>query len=148
MNSTGVVLWNIASSGASLFASGETNIFHGSDINSTPLSISTLFGNSNSGSNLTFLNFYTNNTFLGPNGLKCGNYKCTFKLSLLRPILITGPNRIINFLEYKIDGFNTSIPSQFMNLHAEGYQYGFLRTRDVQIPQITTNTALDFAILQ
>jgi hypothetical protein len=35
-----------------------------------------------------------------------------------------------------------------MNLHAEGYSYGFLRARDLKFPQITTNTALDFAVLQ
>jgi hypothetical protein len=35
-----------------------------------------------------------------------------------------------------------------MNLSAEGYAYGFLRKRELQFPQITTNTALDFAVLQ
>ncbi|MFZ2255750.1 MAG: hypothetical protein WAW59_02590 [Patescibacteria group bacterium] len=51
------------------------------------------------------------------------------------------------FLEYKIT-FNIPVPSQFMTLEATAYSYGFQRTKTVRIPQITTNTALDFAVLQ
>ena len=54
----------------------------------------------------------------------------------------------MSFLEYKISNLGTVIPSQYMTIHAEGYAYGFLRSRDIQFPQITTNTALDFAVLQ
>lgn len=35
-----------------------------------------------------------------------------------------------------------------MTLHADGFAYGFMRSRTVRVPQITTNTALDFAVLQ
>lgn len=35
-----------------------------------------------------------------------------------------------------------------MTLDATAYAYGFQRTRTIRIPQVTTNTALDFAVLQ
>ncbi len=105
-------------------------------------------GISNSGSNVSLDSFYETTGYLGPNGLVCSGYRCTLKLSLLRPIEINTPKRTINFLEYQITGFGQSVPSQFMTIRAEGYQHGFLRSREIQIPQITTNTALDFAILQ
>lgn len=35
-----------------------------------------------------------------------------------------------------------------MTLDATAYSYGFQRTQVINIPQITTNTALDFAVLQ
>ena len=148
MNSSGVVLWSLASSGTSLFASGETNIFRGGDINNGAIAFGGKNGISNSGSIVSIDSFYETNSYLGNNGVKCTNYQCTLKLSLLRPVQINTPDRTINFLEYKLTGFGQSVPSQFMTLRAEGYQHGFLRSREVQIPQITTNTALDFAILQ
>ncbi len=35
-----------------------------------------------------------------------------------------------------------------MKVQAQGYSYGFMRTKTIQLPQITTSNALDFAVLQ
>lgn len=143
------VLWTFASSGASLFASGETNIFLWAELNNTNQTLTTRVGKSNSWSTSTFGDFYFGGWFIGADGAYCVGYQCTLKLSLLRPIPTTDSNRTIDFLEYKITFPGTAmIPSQYMNLRAEGYSYGFLRQRSFQFPQITTNTALDFAVLQ
>lgn len=146
---SGYILWTFASSGASLFASGETNIFLWSELNNTNQTLTTRNGRSNSGSAVTFGDFYFWWWFVWGDGASCAWYQCTLKLSLLRPIPTTDANRSMNFLEYKITFPGTiQIPSQYMNLRAEGYTYGFLRQRNFQFPQITTNTALDFAVLQ
>ncbi len=143
------ILWTFASSGASLFASGEANVFLWSELNNTNQTLATRNGRSNSGSSATLWDFYFAGWFLWNDGAYCVNYQCTLKLSLLRPVPTTNSNRTMNFLEYKITFPATAqIPSQYMNLRAEWYTYGFLRQRTFQFPQITTNTALDFAVLQ
>lgn len=143
------VLWTFASSWASLFASGESNIILWSELNNTNQTLTTRVGKSNSWSAVTFGDFYFWWWFVWADGASCIGYQCTLKLSLLRPILTTNSNRTINFLEYKITFPNTAlIPSQYMDLRAEWYAYWFLRQRSFQFPQITTNTALDFAVLQ
>lgn len=147
-NTGGYILWTIASSGASLFASGETNIFKWQDLDNTDKPIHLYAGTTNSWSASTFDNFYLNNIYLGNAWAKCANFWCTLKLSLIRPVPLND-NRTMTFLEYKIYGPGLPvIPSQYMDIHAEWYAYGFLRTKDMKFPQITTNTALDFAVLQ
>jgi hypothetical protein len=142
------VLWTFASSWASLFASGEANIIRWFELDGANRDLSTREGRSNSWSSVAFQDFYNGPGFLwAGNGANCAWYQCTLKLSLLRPIPTTDTNRTVNFLEYKIT-FGTQIPSQYMNLRAEGFANGFLRQRSFQFPQITTNTALDFAVLQ
>lgn len=139
---TGVILWTLASSWwLSLFASGETNIVKAQDINSTPLwQINVKNGTSNTGTAFPFWSFYGL-------GSMCTGYACTLKLSMIRSVpIINWPT--LSFLEYKISGFPSAIPSQYMTLHAEWYSQWFLRTKEIQFPQITTNTALDFAVLQ
>lgn len=64
MNGTGIVLWGLASSGASLFASGETNVFRGEDINNGGISFGGKMGISNSGSNMSLDAFYENLGYL------------------------------------------------------------------------------------
>lgn len=147
LSNSWLILWTIASSWASLFASGETNIFKGSEINITNNVISNRIGTSNSGSTIAFKSFYVSPLYLGTNGANCFNFQCTLKLSLIQPILLTDW-RVITFLDYRISGFPSSIPSQYMDIHAEWFAYWFLRSKDVKFPQITTNTALDFAVLQ
>lgn len=151
MNSSWVVLWTFWYSGASLFASGETEIFQWSDINIDDFDqFYTFYWITNSGSSMTINSFYNDNTnnYLGLNGTKCANYACTLKLSMIRQVR-TSDGRSLPFLEYKVEFPSwTSVPSQFMTLTSQAKAYGFLRTREVKIPQITTNTALDFAILQ
>lgn len=101
-------------------------------------------------SNVLFSTFY--------NGMRdeCGaadnEFKCTLKLSMISPIIANiWWNRIPNFpyLEYKIEfPDSTTIPEQFMTLNSVGYVDKYSRERIVRIPQITTNTALDFVVLQ
>jgi hypothetical protein len=91
-------------------------------------------------------------TFYGNiNGIQCINYKCTLKLSMIRDALTSdgSSGKPVSFIEYQIVfGTNPDIPQEFMKIQATGYANGFLRTRTLELPQITTNNALDFAVLQ
>lgn len=142
MNS-GIILWTLTSTGNSLFASGETNIFLWSNINGVGTYIYNKDGTTNTWALMQFGNFYN------AIGTNCTNYKCTLKLSMIRDILTNdGVGKPVSFIEYKITGFNNSIPQEYMKIQANGYANGFLRTRILELPQITTNNALDFAVLQ
>jgi hypothetical protein len=146
---SGFILWTLWYTGASLFASGEVNIFQWSDINTITSSRFWNFqGISNTGTNMSVSDFYTTTNYLGIGGSQCANYSCTLKLSLLRTIPLAD-GRTLPFLEYRINfGVWKMVPNQYMILRSEAYRYGFYRTKTVKVPQITTNTALDFAILQ
>jgi hypothetical protein len=145
---SGIVLWTLGYTWASLYASGETQIFQGNDINTVTNQFLSFTGNTNSWTSMSVNTFYNDstNTYLWTSGARCANYACTLKLSMIRPI-VTTDWRILPFLEYRIV-FNKAIPSQFMTIDATAYSYGFQRTRTIRIPQVTTNTALDFAVLQ
>jgi hypothetical protein len=145
---SGIILWTFGYSGASLYASGETEIFTFGDINPTWLrSIKWKNWRTNSGSDSNFWNFYNHPT-LGVWNVwsKCAWYQCTLKLSMIRPYIST-PWKSYSFLEYRIT-FPIRIPSQYMVIDSSANMYGYLRSRQVRIPQITTSTATDFAILQ
>ncbi len=143
MTNSGIIMWTFTSTGNSLFASGETNIFQWYEMDSSQITILSRSGVTNTGVFMTFGSFYTNY------GSVCWNYKCTLKLSMIRPIT-TFDNRKIPFLEYKIGitGGAPPIPEQFMKIEAKWYAYGFMRSRTIELPQITTSNALDFAVLQ
>lgn len=153
MANSWIILWTLWYTGASLYASWETQIFQWQDINTSTNKFASFSWITNSGSIVSLATFYIDPNYLDTWWNRCTNYACTLKLSMIRPILtsdsIAGPQdwRSLPFLEYKIT-FNTTVPSQFMTLDASAYAYGFQRTRRVRIPQITTNTALDFAVLQ
>lgn len=148
LTNSGIILWTLTSADNSLFASGETNIFRWSDINGNLQSIVTKNGTTSTGSLRTFENFY-NLDLWAPLGQDCSGYACTFKLSMIRPVVsIDNINRQIPFVEYRITGFNTMIPQKFMNINAQWYAYGFTRSRSITLPQITTNNTLDFAVVQ
>lgn len=141
---SGVILWTLTSTGNSLFASGETNVFIWNNLDGQGKYIHDKYGNTNTWALMQFDSFY--NAIAGTN---CTNYKCTLKLSMIRDVLTNdGAGKPVSFIEYKITGFNVSIPQEFMKIQATGYANGFLRTRTLELPQITTNNALDFAVLQ
>jgi hypothetical protein len=138
---SGVILWTFGYSGASLYASGETNIFKLSDIDASNKFIDAKNWLTNTGASIRFDAFYNNYWS------NCGNnYQCTLKLSMIRPFTTT-LWKSYSFLEYKIT-FDTLIPAQYMVLDSSAFVRGYLRSRQVRIPQITTNTATDFAVLQ
>lgn len=148
MTNSWIILWTVGYSGASLYASGETQIFRGSDINLVQTwSFAAFSGITNSGSSISVNGFYTDTNYLWTSGSRCMNYACTLKLSMIRPVL-TSDGRSLPFLEYRVNFGWVPVPSQFMTLNATAYAYGFQRNYTVRIPQITTNTALDFAVLQ
>jgi hypothetical protein len=160
-SSSWAILWTLGYTGASLFASGETSIFSMSELNDIPIQMTNakFSGTTNSWSSAIFTDFYGWADYLGtPLGSKCTWYSCTLKLSLIRPIHTSdtypswiGDGRSLPFLEYRIEFTqfpNIRIPSQYMILQSDAYAYGFMRSRTVRIPQITTSTALDFAVLQ
>jgi hypothetical protein len=140
------ILWTFGNSGATLFSSGETQIFTLNQIN-TVSQISLKDGITNSWSASTFRNFYTDPQYLWTSGTKCAWFKCTLKLSLIRQVPADG-GRKLPFLEYKINFGTVKLPNQRMTIDSQAYVNGFVRSTRVYLPQITTNTALDFAILQ
>jgi hypothetical protein len=138
-----IILWTFGYSGASLYASGETNIFKLNDINGGTIAkyLMSYYGLTNTGVSMQFGTFYS------ANESNCGtSYQCTLKLSMIRPFITAGWQSF-PFLEYQII-FNTTIPAQYMILDSSAFVRGYLRSRQVRIPQITTNTATDFAVLQ
>lgn len=142
MTNTGFILWTFWYSGASLYASGETQIFKGDEIDGNPNLIEIKDGLTNSWAGLKF------NVFYSAHWAKCANYQCTLKLSMIRPFITVG-GQSFPFLEYKIEFPPTdNIPNQYMVIDSTAYVYGYLRSRQVRIPQITTSTATDFAVLQ
>jgi hypothetical protein len=65
MTSSGLILWTIGYSGASLYASGETNIFKWNNINLlSTWTLSSFNGTTNTWSSETFSNFYQSTTYL------------------------------------------------------------------------------------
>lgn len=147
-NGSGIILWTFGYSGASLYASGETEIFKLNDITWLSKSIASFNGVTNTGSNFRFDNFYGDATSgVGSNWAKCAWFQCTLKLSMIRQFT-TNFWKSYPFLEYRIDFDTTRIPSQYMVIDSSAYVYGYLRSRQVRIQQITTNTAIDFALLQ
>lgn len=148
-NGSGFILWTLGYTGASLFASGEVNIFQWADINTaTSVRFWNFNGTSNTWSSMTVNSFYTTLDYLWVWGSNCTGYACTLKLSLIRSVPLAD-GRTLPFLEYRINFWTGNvIPSQYMTLETQAYAYGFQRSKTVKIPQITTNTALDFAILQ
>ncbi len=150
---SGMILWTFGYSGASLYASGETEIFRWGDIGTTlGKQIAGFTGGTNTGSVLRFDNFY-NDSINGvwSNGAKCSGFQCTLKLSMIRPFL-TNWGQSFSFLEYKIDFTNVTpsvrIPSQYMTIDSSASVYGYIRSRQIRIPQITSSTTTDFAVLQ
>lgn len=146
-----VILWTLGSSEDILYASGETNIVQYQNINDgTPnytafnIWAKKWFRSSDTTIGDDFWTFYTSTLWI--NGNACSWYKCTLKFSMIRRVPLT-QDRILPFLEYKIT-FNKDLPNRYMFLDSKAYVRGYLRSRSVQIPQITTNTALDFAVLQ
>lgn len=149
-SSSGIILWTFGYSGATLYASGETNIFTFNEINSSARHLdNSRLWNTNTGTVLDFLAFYNDSVNgVWPNGAKCIAFKCTLKLSMLRPF-VSDLGKSYSFLEYKIVfPSGTTLPSQYMIINSSAYVDGFLRSRQVHIPQITTSTANDFAVLQ
>lgn len=146
---SGIILWTFGYSWASLYASGETQIFKLGDITWWDEKIASFTGITNTWSIFRFDNFYADPTSgVWTNGTKCGStYQCTLKLSMIRPFL-TAWWQSFSFLEYQISFGSTRIPSQYMIIDSSAYVLGYLRSRQVRIPQITTNTATDFAVLQ
>ncbi|MBC7498249.1 hypothetical protein H7170_01250 [Candidatus Gracilibacteria bacterium] len=148
-SNSGIILWTFGSSGASLYASGEMEVFRGSDITGSNRSIAGFNGITSTGSSFTFNGFYADLVSgLGTSGAKCNGFQCTLKLSMIRPFLTLG-GQSFSFLEYQIEfPLGTRVPSQYMVVDSTSSIYGYIRSRQVRIPQITSNTATDFAVLQ
>lgn len=67
---------------------------------------------------------------------------------MLRPVTAAN-GQSFSFLEYTFRGNGVNkIPQQYMILNSSGYVGNYTRNRRVVLPQITTNTALDFTLLQ
>lgn len=142
---SGIILWTFWYSGASLYASGETNIFTLWEIDGGAQYLGWKNWLTNTWISINFQNFY--NTYWS----HCIWYQCTLKLSMIRPFLTNDSSnpQSFSFLEYRIEfPSGTAIPSQYMIIDSTSYVYGYLRSRQVRIPQITTSTATDFAVLQ
>jgi hypothetical protein len=112
------------------------------DIKGIPKKIWAYNGQTNTGSAYTFTDFYASEW------ANCGaTFQCTLKLSMISQFT-TDLWKSYPFLEYRITFDSSVIPSQYMIIDSSAYVHWYLRSRQVRIPQITTNTATDFAVLQ
>ena len=151
-SNSGIILWTFWSSWTTLYASGDTQVFRWTTdiwIWIWNRFIAAFNGLTNTGSSFTFAWFYADATsWVWNTGTKCTGFQCTLKLSMLRPFLTTG-GQLFSFLEYQIEfPTGTRVPSQYMIIDSNASIYGYIRSRQVRIPQITSNTATDFAVLQ
>ena len=84
-------------------------------------------------------------------GLNCTVNKCTLKLSIIAPLLLSSPaNTSAPYLEYQITvaGGNPAIPLQYATISTQGYSAGFRKDITKSIRQLTTNEAADFTVFQ
>jgi hypothetical protein len=91
---------------------------------------------------------------------KCstGAYSCLLKLSLINDLIAcqsTSPSCLptsirkkIPYLEYKIDFGSSQVPSNLINIAANGKSNGFQKDIMVNIPQRGTIEAFDFTVFQ
>lgn len=151
---SGALLWSLGNYEMALHASGSSSdgLFRLEEIhNKENETIADKRGYYYEGGNYhpdtSFLDFY--NTL--KNNQKCQDYACTFRLGMLRtiPATVQWQNLDLPYLEYRIRfEWGEPIPEQFMTLRSVGRVGKYQRIREVRIPQITTHTALDFAVLQ
>ncbi len=152
ISSTDVILWTIGNTKKVLYAKW-TGVIKIGDINKPAFSLGSkmwIFYKQASWKVVPFektlKEFYISSDGLETSWRQCANYTCTLKLSMLRPVE-TVNNGPFPFLEYKIN-LRQIIPNQYMVIDSTGYVGDYQRSRRIFIPQITTNTALDFAVLQ
>ncbi|MCK9272380.1 hypothetical protein M0P65_02425 [Candidatus Gracilibacteria bacterium] len=138
--SSGVINWILSGSGTSAFASGETNMIKGSEVNGVNWKIGGKNGMDLNGSGGTFSQFYTQ---FGCSILN----KCTLKLSVINPLLLSN-GQIAPYLEYKIDFLGSTIPNQYSKIESNGNAFGFKRTIKRNVEQLTSNEAMDFTVFQ
>lgn len=134
-----IINWTLSASGDVLQASGSqimsNEIFPNS---STRISLGSRNWLTLSGSPDNFKIFYTN---------KCsGADKCTLKLSLINPLILT-TGESAPYLEWN-GYFNVPIPLQTAVIETQGYAGGFRKNITRFIQQMTTNEALDFTVFQ
>lgn len=92
-----------------------------------------------SGLGSNFLAFYNSNCL--------GTSECVLKISLIREIVSASSNSKLPYLEYKIQT-NRAIPIQSSILSSQWKSYWFSKNLEIQIPQLTTNSAFDFTLFQ
>lgn len=133
------VNWIIVGSGETLMSSDSQTI-EADQVNLTaPIDLSSRTGstlNNGTGSFAAFGNDYC----VTP------AFRCTFKLSVTRPLVTVG-GRSIPYLEYRITA-PAPIPQQWMRVSAEGYSRGFKQTVVREMEQATVSEALDFTVFQ
>lgn len=133
-----IINWLLSASGESLQASGSQIM---ADVASSGSVIfdSALYrdGLTLSGSTEKFSDFYTR---------LCISQKCTLKLSVINPLLLT-TGESAPYLEYQAN-FDVPIPLQMATIETQGYAGGFRKNITRFIQQMTTNEALDFTVFQ
>lgn len=72
--------------------------------------------------------------------------KWELKLSLIDNLTLAN-DKIIPYLEYKID-FWVDIPWRYSQIETAGKSYGYRKSIDIKVPQLSTNQAFDFAVFQ
>lgn len=92
-----------------------------------------------SGSSQTFGSFYTAHCTVMD--------KCTLKLSVVNPLLLTDNTTLAPYIEYQAH-FNAPVPLQTAVIETQGYIGGFRKNITRFIQQMTTNEALDFTVFQ
>ncbi|NDK10134.1 hypothetical protein GW846_05155 [Candidatus Gracilibacteria bacterium] len=138
-----ILVWQLSSDTASLTTlSGslitETQIQGGSSgysFNIWPRTGTNLDGISNE----TFGSFY---------GSNCGSgSECVLTLSIVNPLVLINNQTQLSFLEYRLTS-NGAIPLPATAIVSVGKSRGFAKKLEVQVPQLSTNSAFGFTIFQ
>jgi len=139
--STIILSWQLSSSTNTLLPTNTGSFITASDINSlSTFDLSSRPGVDLAGLNPNFASFY---------GSECTTWPCILKISVLWNMFLNDVNRTsIPYLEYAIDTGWQDIPTRFTNIQATWWSYGFRKSLDVRIPQLTTDQAFDFAVFQ
>ncbi len=137
-----VLTWQLSSPWKTLLPTNATFISPSNINSSSPVILSSKQWVELDNSNKSFSDFYNANC-------STSSSPCTLKISVIWDLVTWGPSSTqIPYLEYQIDTGWQNIPLRFTNIHASGKSYGFKKEIHVQIPQLTTDQAFDFALFQ
>ena len=141
-NLTPIINWSLSASGDTLQASGSQILANLPVVSNA--SSGTVFFNT---TKLWLTLSWTANNFSAFYNAKCNSTeKCTLKLSLINPLILTSGEKA-PYLEYQAR-FNATVPLQTAVVQTQGYAGGFRKNITRFIQQMTTNEALDFTVFQ
>lgn len=126
----------------------NNNYFQKRDINgwsNTPgsLDLGSFWGITLDWDSCSFQDFYDDNC---PSSWSWITSKPILKLSIIDNLELTSGKKI-PYLEYKIN-FGLAVPGRYTQIDTAWKSYGYKKSMDIKVPQLSTNQAFDFAVFQ